>query len=209
MKIGIIGAGRIGSTSARLFVRAGHEVTLSNSRGPETLERLVQEIGQGAHARSVDDAARWADLVLLAVPFRNREALPAPETVRGKIVIDATNPYDDNFGVMDLGEQTSSEIIAQHLPGARIVKAFNTIYFEHLARQGDTTRPREQRRAIFVAGDDTEAKETVSRLIEEIGFAAIDSGNLRDGGRRQQPGSPVYNQDLTATQAHEALASLA
>lgn len=209
MKIRIIGAGKIGSTSARLFVRAGHEVALSNSRGPETLESLAREIGPEAHAMTKDDAARWADLVLLALPFRNAQALPAAETVRGKIVIDATNAYDDNSGLMDLGEQTSSEIIAGRFPGARVVKAFNTIYYQHLAQQGDISKPRDQRRAIFVAGDDHGAKDTVSRLIEDLGFAPIDTGNLRDGGRRQQPDSAVYNRDLTGKEARETLSSLA
>jgi predicted dinucleotide-binding enzyme len=89
-----------------------------------------------------------------------------------------------------------------------VVKAFNTIYFQHLATQGDTHLPANQRRAIFIAGDDQEAKRHVSGLIDELGFAAIDTGSLRDGGRRQQPDSPIYNQPLNASQAWDALAGM-
>jgi len=209
MKIGIIGAGNIGATAARLFVAAGHQVALSNSRGPDSLEGVIRDIGTGAHATTPDDAAQWGDIVLLAVPFRVAKAFPTPATVQGKIVIDATNPYADNFQVMDLGDRKSSELVAERLPGARLVKAFNTIYFEHLAHQGDPSKSMPDRRAIFVASDDPEAGETVSRLIEEIGFAPIDTGSLRDGGRRQQPDSPIYNRDMTGAEAEAALATMA
>jgi 8-hydroxy-5-deazaflavin:NADPH oxidoreductase len=207
MKIGIIGAGRIGSTAARLFAKAGHEVAVSNSRGPESLASLVAEIGSGTRAVTVDEAAGSGEIVLLAIPFRNRDGLPTPALVDGKIVIDATNPYSATGEISDLGDSTSSEEIAKLLPGATIIKAFNTIYFEHLAKQGNQG-PIDQRRAIFVAGDDPKGKATVSRLIEEIGFAPMDSGSLREGGRKQQPGSPIYNRDLTAAQARQELASL-
>lgn len=218
MKIGIIGAGSIGATAARLFARAGHDVAVSNSRGPESLEELVASINADAgatvvdqaspraRAATVDEAARFGDVVLLAVPFRAPEALPKPELVRGKIVIDAMNPYGAGGTIMDLGDSTSSEETAKRLPGARIVKAFNTIYWEHLRSQGRPDLPLAERRAIFVAGDDAEAKAVVSRLIEEIGFAPVDTGPLREGGRRQQPGTPIYNRFLTPAQSLEAMA---
>lgn len=210
MNIGIIGAGKIGATAGRLFAQAGHNVALSNSRGPASLAGTVDEInrqaGAGrAWATTVDDAAAFGAVVLLAVPWRSPEALPAPERAAGKIVIDAMNPYGADSSIVDLGDSTSSEETAKRLPGARIVKAFNTIYWEHLASQGRTDLPVPQRRAILVAGDDTEAKALVSRLIEEIGFAPVDTGSLREGGRRQQPGTPVYNQVLTATEAERLL----
>lgn len=211
LKIGIIGAGMIGSTAARLFARAGHEVAVSNSRGPESLAQLAREINEdiGArrvHAMTVDDTARFGDVVLLAVPWRSPDALPDPATVRGKIVIDAMNPYAKDGGILDLGDTTSSEETAKRLPDARLVKAFNTIFYEHLATQGDPALPLDQRRAILVAGDDAEAKRTVSGLISQLGFAPVDTGSLREGGRRQQPGTPVYNQTLTAAEAREKLA---
>jgi predicted dinucleotide-binding enzyme len=201
MRIGIIGAGMIGATAARLFVKAGHEVAVSNSRGPESLRELVAELGSRAKAMTVDDAARFGELVLLAVPWRTPEALPDPETVRGKIVIDAMNPYGAGGGIADLGDSTSSEETAKRLPGARLVKAFNTIHYQHLATQGRADLPDDQRRAIFVAGDDEAANAVVSRLIREIGFAPVSTGALREGGRRQQPDTPVYNRVITGAEA--------
>ncbi len=138
MKIGIIGAGNIGATAAHLFVDAGHEVAISNSRGPDSLRTLVSDLGPGAHAMSVNDAARFGEVILLAVPWRSPEALPAPEFLKGKIVIDAMNPYRPDFTIEDLGDSTSSEETAKRLPDARLVKAFNTIYYQHLATRGRT-----------------------------------------------------------------------
>src|SRR4051812_38719407 len=208
MKIGIIGAGNIGATVARLFARAGHEVAISNSRGPESLTELVGELGQSVRAASVDEAARFGEVVLLAIPWRTPEGLPRAEAVAGKIVIDAMNPYTEQGEPFDLGDATtSSEEVSKRLPGARLVKAFNTIYFKHLQEQGRADLPVEERRAIFVAGDDEEAKRVVSRLIEEIGFAPVDTGSLRDGGRRQQPTSEVYNRTITGREARELLSS--
>ncbi len=201
MNIGIIGAGHIGGTAARLFVKAGYEVAVSNSRGPASLRSLASEIGPQAHATDVDDAARFGSVILLAVPWRTPEALPAPELVAGKIVIDAMNPYGPGGEILELGTTTSSEEVRSRLPGARLVKAFNTIYYQHLATLGSTGLPLDDRYAIFVAGDDAEAKQAVSKLIDQIGFAAVDTGGLVEGGRRQQPGSPIYNRPMTA---HEA-----
>src|SRR5438874_4978900 len=194
MKIGIIGSGNIGATSARLFVRAGHFVALSNSRGGEGLEELVAELGPKAKATTIEDAARFGDVVLIAIPFGKFRTLPA-DAFKGKVVIDAGNYYpnrDGNFAELDNGETTSSELMSAHLKEARLVKGFNTIWFEHLKTQGDTSLPLEDRRAIFLAGDDSEAKEIVARLIEEIGFAAVDTGFLHEGGRSLQPGTAVY-----------------
>jgi 8-hydroxy-5-deazaflavin:NADPH oxidoreductase len=204
-KIGIIGAGMIGATAAKSFVTAGHEVTVSNSRGPDTLAALVEQLGPNAHAAAKDDAARWADIVLLAVPWRSPDALPAVDTVKGKIVIDAMNPYLAGGGIADLGASTSSEATRARLPGARLVKAFNTIYFKHLAERGRTDLPLDDRHAIFVAGDDEDAKKVVMDLIEEIGFAPVDTGSLAEGGRRQQPNTALYNKILTRRQAQPLL----
>jgi predicted dinucleotide-binding enzyme len=203
MKIGIIGSGNIGATAARLFVRAGHEVALSNSRGGEGLEALIAELGGNTKATTIEEAADFGDVVLIAIPFGKFGTLPA-DGFKGKVVIDAGNYYperDGKFTELDNDETTSSELMSAHLKEARLVKGFNTIYFKHLASQGDASLPLEGRRAIFIAGDDTGAKEIVARLIEEIGFAAVDTGFLHEGGRRQQPGTAVYNQDVTAKAA--------
>lgn len=209
MKIGIIGSGNIGAATARLFARAGHEVAISNSRGGAGLDELVAELGDGARATGIEEAARFGEVVLLAVPFGKYETLPAG-AFEGKIVIDANNYYpqrDGQFAQLDGGETTSSELLASHLRGARLVKGFNTIWSEHLKQQGDTSLPPEERRAIFIAGDDEEAKRTVSQLVEEIGFAAVDTGPLGEGGRRQQVGTSVYNKELNAREAARVLAA--
>jgi len=209
MKIGIIGSGNIGANAARLFVRAGHEVTLSNSRGGQGLEALVAELGGNAKATTIEEAARFGEVVLVAIPFGKFITLPA-DGFKGKVVIDAGNYYpgrDGRFAELDNDETTSSELMSSHLKEARLVKGFNTIYFKHLATQGDTSRALEERRAIFIAGDDSQAKETVARLIEEIGFAAVDTGFLHEGGRSQQPGTAVYNKDVTAKEAAALLST--
>ncbi len=119
-------------------------------------------------------------------------------------MIDAMNHYTSTGDVHDLGNSTSSEEVAKRLPGSRIVKAFNTMYFETL-RTGGRQEPKD-RLVLFVAGDDAGAKAVVSKLIEDIGFAPIDTGSLREGGRLQQPGSAIYNKPLTTEQAQKLLA---
>lgn len=209
MKIGFIGAGHIGGNAAKLFVKAGHEVALSNSRGPETLQALVAEIGQGARAATTEEAIKFGDIIFISIPLGKYKDLPA-DGFEGKVVIDSNNYYpgrDGNFPELDEGQTTSSELLSNHLKGARIVKGFNTIWFEHLKTQGDTGLPLEDRRAIFIAGDDSGAKEIVAGLIEEIGFAAVDTGFLHEGGKSQQPDTPVYNKNLTAREAAKVLAA--
>lgn len=208
MKIGILGAGNIGATAARLFVDAGHEVAISNSRGPESLRELVGQLGPQAQAVTIAEASKFGDAILLAVPWRSPEALPHPELLRNKIVIDAMNPYRPDGGFYDLEGSTSSEIVLKRIPGSRLVKAFNTIYYVHLADRGRKELPLDDRHTIYVAGDDTEAKQVVARLIEGIGFAPVDTGSLREGGRMQEPDSPIYNQTYNAREAREFLASL-
>jgi predicted dinucleotide-binding enzyme len=206
MNIGIVGAGNIGANAARLFTRAGHDVRIANSRGPETLANLVTELGPRAKAATPGDAVAFGDVVLIAIPWiAKEEAIPEAGPYDGKIVIDAMNPYTEDFEIEDLGDRTSSEITGTLVPGARLVKAFNTIYYRRLASEGKP-RGAEGRLAIPVAGNDAGAKAVVMQLIDEIGFDAVDSGNLHEGGRRQQPGTPVYNQPFDASEAREALA---
>jgi 8-hydroxy-5-deazaflavin:NADPH oxidoreductase len=206
MRIGIIGAGHIGATLARHFAKAGHEVGISNSRGPDTLAGLVKSMGPKTCAMTNHEAARFGEVVILAAPWRKTDALPLPELVEGKIVVDAMNPYSASGELIPLGESTSSEEVARRLPRARLVKAFNTMYYHTLATE--TRASANNRLVIFVAGDDADAKKTVARLIEQIGFAPLDTGSLREGGRRQEPASPLWNRTLTLEQARVALRTL-
>lgn len=202
MNIGIIGAGHIGATTARLFLDAGHEIAISNSRGPETLRDLIAELGPKAQAMTPDDAARFGEVVLLAIPLKDYTTLPV-DPLRGKVVIDAMNYYpkrDGQFPQLDSGEQASSEMVAAHLSGAQVVKAFNTIWFEHLKTRGNKSVPVEQRRVIPISADDDAAKQVVARLIEEIGFGSYDMGTLRES-QAQQPDAPIYNKDVTVAEA--------
>jgi len=205
MDIGIIGAGNIGGTSARLLARAGHRVALSNSRGPETLADTVAAMRGDVRASTPDEAAAFGAVVLVAIPFGRYGDLPA-ERLTGKVVIDATNYYPDRDGhlpELDDGRAGSSELVATHLAGSPVVKAFNTIHHVRLAEEGRPAGDPE-RLALPVAGDDREAKRVVTALIDEMGFDAVDNGALADG-RRQQPGTPVYNQPLGTEGVRAAL----
>ena len=204
MNIGIVGSGNIGATAARLFAEAGHEVAVSNSRGPETLERLVAAIGPRARASTVEEATDFGEVVLVAIPFFAYETLPT-DLLAGKTVVDAMNYYPGRDGEMNLDGLGSSELLARHLPDARIVKAFNTMYYETLGAEGRPGVPPVECLVLFVAGDDAEAKAVVTGLIEEIGFTPVDVGTLEDG-RKQQPGSPIYNAPMNEAQARKELA---
>jgi hypothetical protein len=204
MNIGIIGAGNIGATAARLFLEAGHIVAISNSRGPETLQDLVSKLGDGAHARPVDEAAAFGDVAMEAIPYGHIASLPA-EALAGRILISASNYYPQRDGEVDVDGMTQTERVAAQLPNTRVVKAFNTIYWEHLRDQGDLSLSLAERRVIPLAGDDAEAKSVVAGLIEDIGFAPLDLGSLRAGGRRMEPGQPIYNQTLTRSEAQALL----
>ncbi|GAA2808359.1 NADPH-dependent F420 reductase [Crossiella cryophila] len=191
MKIGILGAGHIAQAVARHAIRYGHQVVLSNSRGPDSLTDLVAELGPLASAGTVAEAAS-AELVLLAVGWPQVPAAVAglPDW-GGRIVIDATNQFatpPPDWTIDDLGEITGSEHIASLLPGARIVKAFNTL---HASRIAPDPRHPAGRQLLFLAGDDAEAKATVHALTEEFGFAPVDLGDLRTGGRLMQLGGPL------------------
>jgi 8-hydroxy-5-deazaflavin:NADPH oxidoreductase len=191
MKIGIIGAGGIAQAVAKQALGAGYEVLLSNSRGPETLKAVVQGLGTGATAGSVRDAAK-ADLVVLAVQWPNvAKALAGLPDWNGRILIDATNPTGGppDFKLAELDGKTSSQVVASLAPGARVVKALNTLTVANLSAD-----PREARgrRVLFMSGDDAPAKREVAQVLERIGFATIDLGSLAIGGLLQQfPGGPL------------------
>ncbi len=206
MVIGIIGSGRIGGTLASRLSGAGHRVTVANSRGPESLADLVAGLGPNARAGTVTEAA-GADVVIVAIPLARVDALPADAVREGAVVVDANNYYPDRDGrIADLDEErtTSSELLAARLPSARVVKAFNTMFWERLRDEGRPDAPADERLAIPVAGDDAEAKRRVAGLIDDLGFTAVDHGDLA-AGRRQQPGTPVYNRPLTPAEARGAI----
>lgn len=204
MKIGMIGAGHIGGTAAGLFAKAGHEVAISNSRGPETLTETIEELGPRARALTVDEAAEFGEVVMEAIPFGHFRELPT-RPLHGKVFITAANYYPGRDGEIDFEGLTQSELVARHVGEARVVKAFNTIYWEHLRDQGDPTKPFDERRVVPLAGDDGDAKGVVAGLIQEIGFGPLDLGGLREGGKKMEPEQPIYNNDLTLAEARSLL----
>ena len=204
MNIGIIGAGNIGATLAKLFVKVGHDIAISNSRGPETLTNLVGDLGPNVQAMTVEDAASFGDLVVEAIPFGRYKILPV-EQLSGKVLISASNYYPSRDGEIEFKGRAQSELVAGHLPNTKVVKAFNTIWSQHLGNQGNTCKPVAERRVIFLAGDDGEAKEIVSRLIEEIGFGPLDTGVLHES-TAQEPDAKIYNVDMTVKEARALLA---
>jgi predicted dinucleotide-binding enzyme len=192
--IGLIGSGHIGSTVARLAVDAGHDVVLSNSRGPGTLTDLVDQLGPHARAATAPEAAAAGDLVVVTIPLKAFRQVPV-EPLRGKVVIDTNNYYpqrDGHIAELDDGSTTSSELLQAHLPGSRVVKAFNNIHFGHL---GSLQRPAgsPERSALAIAGNDEAAKQTVAQFLDSIGYDACDVGPLSEGWR-YQPGTPAYGQ---------------
>ncbi len=185
--IGLIGSGNIGSTVARLAVDAGHDVVLSNSRGPETLTDLVDELGPHARAATAAEAGAAGDIVVVTVPLKAYLDVPV-EPLRGKVVIDTNNYYpqrDGHIAELDDESTTVSELLQAHLPESHVVKAFNNIYFGHL---GTLQRPSgsPERSVLAIAGDDDDAKKQVSTLFDELGYDAYDVGPLAEGWRYQR-----------------------
>jgi predicted dinucleotide-binding enzyme len=211
MNIGILGAGRMGQTLARLLVNAGHRVCLANSRGPESLGPLVAELGPGATAGTREEVVAFGDVLVLATRWEQTPAaVNGLGPWNGKVVIDTTN---NRFGpgpadLFDLGERTSSEVVAELLPGARVVKAFNHQPIPALADSLGSTSS--ERNALFVAGDDGDAKRLVAQLIRDMGGEPIDSGSLPYGGRLQNTGGPLagHGRLLTPSEAHRLLTQI-
>ena len=208
MKIGIIGAGQIGGTLTRRLTELGHTVFVANSRGPESLVDLAKETG--AKAVPVKDAVRGVDLVVVTIPEKNIPKLPAglfADVDPQVVVVDTGNYYPrQRDGRIDGIEQglLESRWVVQQL-GRPVIKAFNNIYAKHLLELGKP-RGTPGRIALPLAGDDDKAKAVVMRLIDELGFDAVDAGSL-DESWRQQPGTPVYTKDLDAEGVRRALAA--
>jgi predicted dinucleotide-binding enzyme len=205
--IGIIGAGRIGSQIARLAVRSGYKVVISNSRGPETLSGLVAELGPDARAATSMEAAQAGDIVVVTIPLKNYRAVPV-EPLAGKIVIDTNNYYpqrDGHIPELDNESTTTSELLQAHLPASKVVKAFNHIYAAELTTHGQPAGS-QNRRALVIAGDDANAKATVTRLLDQFGFDTVDAGPLREGWRIQRD-TPGYGPRRTAEELRRDLAA--
>jgi 8-hydroxy-5-deazaflavin:NADPH oxidoreductase len=196
MKFGTIGAGAVALAFAREALAAGHEVMLSNRHGPQSLAGKVAELGDRASAGTIEEAASL-EYVLLAVPWPNVEdALRGLPKWNRRVLLDATNPfseYSPKLVFADLGGKGASEIVARLAPGARIVKAFNSIV---IARFNEGPVKNGGRRVIFVSGDDLQSKEFIKGLIESFGFQPIDLGGLVTGGRLQQAGGPLAGREL-------------
>jgi predicted dinucleotide-binding enzyme len=190
--IGLIGSGHIGSTVARLAVAGGHDVVLSNSRGPETLADLVEELGPRARAATPVEAAEAGEVVVVTIPLKNYREVPV-DPLKGKVVIDTNNYYpqrDGHIAELDDESTTTAELLQAHLPESKVVKAFNNINYlmlRELARpSGDP-----ERSVLAIAGDDAGAKATVARFLDEIGYDAHDVGPLSEGWRFQRD-EPAY-----------------
>jgi predicted dinucleotide-binding enzyme len=186
--VGIIGAGRLGEAMARTARRAGRDVVIANSRGPESLASVVSALGEGVSAGTVDEAAS-AGIVVIAVPWDRVPGVVQGLNWNSRIVIDATN----DWAADDLQGRTSSELVADLVAGARVVKAANTLNAEVL---GSDPHEAGGQRVIFISGDDVDAKAQVVALFQDAGFAAIDLGDLATGGAMQQIHHPLAGVNL-------------
>jgi predicted dinucleotide-binding enzyme len=205
--IGLIGAGHIGSQIARLAVASGHNVVISNSRGPQTLSALVNELGAKAKAGSALEAARAGEIVVVTIPLKNYRQVPV-EPLAGKVVIDTNNYYPERDGhIRELDDEstTTSELLQAHLPKSRVVKAFNHIHAAEITTHGQPAGSK-NRRALVIAGDDPAAKETVTHLLDQFGFDTVDAGPLREGWRIQRD-TPGYGPRRTAAELRRDLAA--
>jgi predicted dinucleotide-binding enzyme len=195
MKIGFIGAEVVAQTVARHVLPFGHKVVLSNSRGPDTLASLVQELGSGATAATPQEAADQ-EIVVLAVNWpRVQMALFSIPDWKGRVIVDATNRVASYspLALGDISGRTSSEIVADLAPGAKVVKAFNSVLMSWISDFSAAKPPT----VLFISGDHDDAKKPINDLIEEIGFSCIDLGSLAIGGWLQQLGGPLAGIRLT------------
>jgi 8-hydroxy-5-deazaflavin:NADPH oxidoreductase len=205
--IGLIGAGHIGSQLARLAVKNGYDVVISNSRGPETLADLVHELGPHARAATPPEAAQAGDIVVVTIPLKNLRDVPAAP-LAGKVVIDTLNYYPQRDGhIADLDNETTttSELVQRHLPQSRVVKAFNHIYAADLTTHGQPAGSA-NRRALAIAGNDAAARSEVESLLDQFGFDTVDMGPLSESWRIQRD-TPGYGPRRTAGELRKDLAA--
>jgi predicted dinucleotide-binding enzyme len=210
MKIAIIGSGRMAQALSTLFLEAGHEVMLTNSRGPESLGDLVSTFGPNCHAGEVAEAAAWGDVVFLATPWgKTEEAVSVVPDWTGVVVVDATNNRSapGPAGVIDIGDNVSSVLVAGYVPGARVVKAFNATPIMFMAPALGANAGANN--AVFFAGDDPAAKSLVSDIIASIGGEAVDTGSLATGGWMQGMSGPLAGtlEMLTPDEARSRVAA--
>jgi predicted dinucleotide-binding enzyme len=207
MRIGIIGAGRIGGNAARLFAQAGHEVLVSFSRDQDRLEQLAADIG--GRAGSPREAAEFGEVVLLSVPWALvDDVLAEAGPLDGKIVIDTTNQFGRD-GWEDLGGRTAAQINAARMPGARYTKSFNTLTSGFQEQAAGRTGP--DRVVLFLCGDDADAKRVVAGLIDDAGFTPVDMGGIADAAPMEAPRRPgaVYGEEYHEQEARAFIATLA
>ena len=196
MELGIIGAGAFAQAFAKRALKAGYKVTLSNSRGPESLREIVSQLGPGAMAATKEQAAA-CEMVLLAVPWDNVPGtLASLSKWKNQILIDGTNPYHGkagNFKPANVGNLSTSQLVAALAPGARVVKALNTMSVPNLEADPVVNGAR---RVAFISADDDAAKRRVETLLKAFGYSVADLGNLRDGGLIQQAGGPLAGREF-------------
>jgi len=196
MEIGTIGAGAFAQAFAKRALKAGHKVKLSNNRGPESLREIVNQLGPGAMAATVEEAVA-CEMVLLAVPWDNvPQTLASLPKWKNQILIDGTNPFHGSAGKFtpaDVGNLSTSQFVAALAPGARVVKALNTMIVSNLEAEPIVNGAR---RVAFISADDDSAKRQVEVLLAGFGYSVIDLGNLRDGGLIQQAGGPLAGRNL-------------
>jgi 8-hydroxy-5-deazaflavin:NADPH oxidoreductase len=204
--IGIIGAGHIGSQVARKAVELGYDVVISNSRGPETLQDLVSELGPNARAATAAEAAAAGDFAVVTVPLKNYKDVPV-EPLAGKIVIDTNNYYwerDGRIPALDNGEATTSGLLQEHLPQSKVAKGFNHIMAKDITTDG-TPAGTENRRALATASNYPEAADLVTRLYDEFGFDTVDVGPLSESWRVERD-RPAYVKRQNALELKDNLA---
>ena len=205
--IGFIGSGHIGSQLARAAIADGHEVVLSNSRGPETLADLIAELGEHARAATPAEAAEAGDLVVVTIPLKAIDTVPVAP-LAGKLVIDTNNYYpqrDGHIAALDAEQTTSSTLLQQHLPTSHVVKAFNAIRWSDITTTNNPSGT-PGRRALAIAGDDPASNTQVADLLDRFGFDTVDLGPLSESWRIQ-PGTPGYGADLTQAELEAATAA--
>lgn len=203
-KIGIIGAGFVGQACAKLFMQAGYQVMISNSRGKNTLFSVASNIG--CQIGQQQEAIEFGDIILIAIPFSHYKSLPA-DLLSNKIVIDAMNYYPDRDGhidALDHHQTTTSEMVAAHLNQSRIVKVFNAIFAKDMVKDAKPN-DKQHRRALPIAGNDQQAKQIAEKLLERVGYDYVDVGSLAESWRFERA-KPAYCRPLEREPLIEALA---